>query len=136
MGAGRHSMDGESRRMTGKRVVILDIPAPCAFINSNDRTHRMAQAKLTKTWRAAAKQAAANVAPLTPPVHITAHIWKPRGGRYDPGNLYPTAKALVDGLVDAGIFADDDHKHVIGPDMRHGGIGNPEIILEITERKA
>lgn len=120
--------------MTGKRIVTIDIPAPCAFINSNDRRHRMAEADLTKAWRAAAAVAAANITPLSPPVHITAHIHKPRGGRYDPGNLYPTAKALVDGLVDAGLLTDDDHKHVIGPDMRHGGKGPARIIVQITER--
>lgn len=121
--------------MTGKRVVILDIPAPCAFINSNDRTHRMAQAKLTKTWRAAAKQAAANTEPLNPPVHIIAHIYKPRGGRYDPNNLAPTTKACVDGLVDAGLLEDDSVEYVVGPDHRHGGVGHAEILLEITELK-
>lgn len=121
--------------MTAKRHVIIDIPAPAGWINSNMRVHRMAQAKLTKAWRAAAAQAAANVAPLTPPVQIVAHVWKRRGGRYDPGNLYPTAKACVDGLVDAGLIVDDDYTRVIGPDMRHGGIGNPEIIIEIIESR-
>lgn len=121
--------------MTAKRIVTIDIPAPCDWINSNMRIHRMAQAKLTKTWRAAAANAAANVAPLTPPVRIIAHIWKPRGGRYDPGNLYPTAKAAVDGLVDAGILTDDDHTRVIGPDLRHGGKGEARIIIEITESR-
>ena len=120
--------------MTGKRIVTIDIPAPCDFLNSNQRIHRMAQAKLTKTWRAAAANAAADIAPLNPPVHITAHIWKPRGGRYDPNNLWPTIKAAVDGLVDAGLLTDDDHTRVIGPDMRHGGKGPARIIIQITER--
>lgn len=40
--------------------------------------------------------------------------------RRDPGNWAPTAKACVDGLVDAHIFADDDHTRVVGPDMRMG----------------
>lgn len=40
--------------------------------------------------------------------------------RRDPGNWAPTAKACVDGLVDAGVFLDDDHTRVIGPDMRMG----------------
>jgi len=118
-----------------KRHIMIEIPAPCAFINSNQRIHRMAQAKLTKSWRAAAAQAAANVGALTPPVHIYAHIWKPRNGRYDPNNLAPTSKACVDGLVDAGLLADDSVEYVVGPDHRHGGIGKPEIILEIIESR-
>jgi hypothetical protein len=61
-----------------------------------------------------------------------AHIWKPRRGRYDPNNLWPTVKAVVDGFVDAGLLADDDHLHVIGPDMRHGGVGPAALVLEIV----
>ena len=117
------------------RIAIIDIPAPCNFINSNQRLHRMAQAKLTKTWRQASATAATGTKPFTNQVRIIAHIHKPRGGRYDPGNLYPTAKAILDGIVDAGILTDDDHVHVIGPDMRHGGKGQPRIIIEITEFK-
>jgi len=116
-----------------RRHITLDIPAPCDFINSNQRLHRMAQAKLTKTWRQASATAAHGLEPFTTQVHIIAHIFKPRGGRWDPNNLWPTVKAAVDGLVDAGLLADDDHKHLIGPDMRAGGKGNPEIVLEIRE---
>ena len=124
---------GAGEAVNGARSVIICIPAPAKFLNSNQRIHRMQEADLTKTWRQAAKLASRTTQPLTPPVRIIAHIWKKRAGRYDPGNLYPTAKACVDGIVDAGLLADDDHTRVIGPDMRHGGTGNPEIILEIHE---
>jgi len=137
--------------MTGLRNIIIDIPAPNfppirkratgklkpfgPWLNSNDRLHRHQEAKITKAWREAAAQAAQGIGPLNTPVRITAHIWKPRGGRYDPGNLYPTAKACVDGLVDAGLLTDDDHTRLIGPDMRHGGQGNPQLILIIETPK-
>lgn len=58
-------------------------------------------------------------------------MFKPRRGRYDPGNLYPVGKAAVDGLVDSGILVDDDWKHLDGPDMRHGGIGPARLVLVI-----
>ncbi|HAP90834.1 MAG TPA: hypothetical protein DCR15_14380 [Arthrobacter bacterium] len=112
-------------------TTTITIPAPCAWLNSNDRRHRMAEAKLVKEWRESAWAACQNHGPLNWPVTITAHVWKPKNGRYDPGNLYPTAKACVDGLVDAGLLPDDDHKHVVGPDMRHGGKGPAELILTI-----
>lgn len=115
------------------RHITIDIPAPCAFINSNQRLHRMAQAKLTKTWRQASAAAAHGIPPFTRQVHITAHIFKPRAGRYDTNNLAPTTKACVDGLVDAGLLVDDSTEWVIGPDHRHGGKGNAEIVLEIIE---
>lgn len=131
------------------RQVIIDIPAPyfppvrkratgklkdvSPWLNSNDRLHRMQEVTITRAWREKAAAAAKDLEALTPPVRITAFVWKKRGGRYDPGNLYPTAKACVDGLVDAGLLPDDDYTRVIGPDMRHGGTGNPELILEIIQ---
>jgi hypothetical protein len=42
--------------------------------------------------------------------------------RSDVGNLYPTAKAVVDGLVDYGLIEDDDDTRLIGPDMRRGQV--------------
>lgn len=112
-------------------MTTVTIPAPCKWINSNQRIHRMAEAKLTAAWREAARTAWTGDTHTDAPVHITCHIWKPRRGRYDPGNLYPTAKACVDGLVEAGMIADDDWLHVIGPDMRHGGIGPAALIITI-----
>ena len=93
----------------------------------------MAQAKLTKTWRQASAAAAQGIPPFEGKVHIIAHIFKPRAGRYDTNNLAPTTKAAVDGLVDAGLLVDDSTEYVIGPDHRHGGKGNAEIVLEIIE---
>jgi hypothetical protein len=93
----------------------------------------MAVSKLTAAWRLAGRFAVPHdLEPFAGPVHITAHIWKPRRGRYDPNNLWPTVKAAVDGFVDAGLLADDDHLHVIGPDMRHGGVGPACLVLEIV----
>lgn len=51
-------------------------------------------------------------------VHVAAWIQYPRGGRADPANAAPTVKALVDGLVDAGMLPDDDSTHLVGPDFR------------------
>ena len=53
-------------------------------------------------------------------MHIVCTIHKTRAGRWDAGNLYPTAKAIVDGLVDAGVIPDDSNEWVTGPDMRAG----------------
>jgi len=113
--------------------LTIDVPAPCAFINSNQRLHRMAQAKLTKLWRQATATAAHGIPQIDGRVHIIAHIYKPRGGRYDTNNLAPTTKACVDGLVDAGLLLDDSVEYVIGPDLRHGGKGPAEIVLEIIK---
>ncbi|NKG22226.1 hypothetical protein [Paeniglutamicibacter terrestris] len=117
--------------LTGSVTIV--VPAPCGWINTNVRMHRMAKANLTKQWRAAACVAARGLEPMATPVRIVAHIWKARNGRYDPNNLADTTKAIVDGLVDSGLLEDDSFKHVIGPDHRHGGKGEPRIILTITQ---
>ena len=137
--------------MTGKRIVMLEIPAPefkpvrdrktgrlksvGPFINANQRYHRHKEAEMTKAWRESAAQRAAGISPFSGQVQIFAHIWKPKDTyKFDPNNLAGTTKALVDGLVDAGLFVDDSREYVLGPDHRWGGIGKPAIILEITER--
>lgn len=98
----------------------IEVIAPCEWINSNHRTHRMVEARRVKAWRDAARAAADQCASFVGPAHIVATIHKTRAGRWDAGNLYPTAKAIVDGLVDAGVFVDDSNEYVIGPDMRAG----------------
>lgn len=115
------------------RIAVIDVAAPCQFINSNQRLHRMAQAKLTKTWRNATALAAHDTQPFAGQVRIIAHIYKPRNGRYDTNNLAPTTKAMVDGLVDAGVLVDDSTEFVVGPDHRHGGKGTARIVLEINQ---
>jgi len=121
------------KRATGKLQAVKP------WLNSNDRLHRHQERKITAAWRAAAAQQIAaheqSIDPYSAPVRVTAHIWKPRAGRYDPGNLYPTAKACLDGIVDTGLLTDDDWKHVTGPDMRHGGIGPAALIITITQEE-
>lgn len=114
---------------------MLFVPAPAEWINSNQRLHRMQVAKLTKAWREAGHAAAVQDprVPYAGRVHIVAHIWKDRAGRYDPNNLWPTVKAAIDGVVEAGLILDDDHEHVLGPDMRHGGKGPAGLVISIKE---
>lgn len=114
---------------------VIVIPAPCAFLNANDRRPHFERARLTRQWREAAGWAfrAARVRYGDQPVHVTATIHKIRAGRYDAGNFYPTAKACVDGGTDAGAWIDDDNDHLTGPDMRRGSPAprDPRIVLAI-----
>lgn len=120
------------------RTWALTIPAPTNWINSNDRLHRMAQAKLTKAWRLAASLAALNarLPKDLERVHIIATITKPTRRKYDVGNLYPSVKPCIDGIVsDYGLLPDDDNAHLLGPDLRHNPEPGPaSITLEIKER--
>lgn len=102
----------------------LTIPAPCDWINSNQHLHWAEKARRTKAWRSAAYYAAAQIPrrqrTFTTPVAIICHAHKTRGGRWDASNLAGTGKAIVDGLVDAGVIPDDNNDWVTGPDMRAG----------------
>jgi crossover junction endodeoxyribonuclease RusA len=131
------------------RILLLDIPKPddLEWLNSNDRRFRFNKTRLTKAWRRLGYEAilrgsgacpdeTLHVAnPFAGRVHVVASFWKPTRTHYDPNNLWPTVKAICDGLTDAGLWADDDHEHVIGPDMRHGGYGAARVVLRIEEER-
>lgn len=89
------------------------------WLSANGRFHWAAKARRTKTLRQrgfwAAKQTKAS---RHDRLHVTAFIQYPTGGRADPANSAPTVKALIDGMVDAGVLPDDDSTHLIGPDFR------------------
>jgi hypothetical protein len=102
------------------------------LLNSNQRLHHAPKGRHTRAIREAAMEAvsenaelmaalaAAKPGPLFQRVHILG-IYRPAtAGRCDPANWYPSFKAAVDGIVDAGLLDDDDHTRVIGPDMRLG----------------
>ena len=92
------------------------------WINANHRYGHWAQrAKLTKAWREQAETAAIlHSGYFVGRVHITVTVHKTTNRRYDVGNLAPTAKAILDGIVSAGVLVDDSNDFVIGPDLRAG----------------
>ena len=92
------------------------------WINANHRYSHWAQrAKVTKAWREQAEtQAILHGGYFVGRVHITVTVHKTTNRAYDVANLAPTAKAIVDGLVSAGVLVDDSNAHVVGPDMRAG----------------
>ena len=121
--------------MTG-RTFTLTVPAPCAFINANDRGSWHKKAKLTRLWRDAAHVAALHgqLPKALGHVRIVATVHKTSPNRFDAGNWYGTAKACVDGLVDSGVLTGDDNTRVTGPDMRAGARSvKARLVLTITE---
>lgn len=99
--------------------MIIHVPAAADRISLNGRLHHMARAHATAAWRHSAALAAhkhrnADLGPST----VTAW-WPVRDGRRrDRGNLMPTIKAIIDGLVDAGVWEDDHAGLVsIAPDQ-------------------
>lgn len=113
-------------------------------INSNDRFHPQIKAKMTKRIRAFAhwqtlatkdKEVAA-FSPLNP-CEVVVTVFAPTKSRLDPPNLYPTVKAIIDGMTDAGIWTDDNHKVIKKLSFVYGGIsgekGHYKFVFDIEE---
>ncbi|GAA0057887.1 hypothetical protein GE023_005175 [Streptococcus canis] len=100
-------------------------------INSNDRFHPQIKAKMTKRIRAFAywytlQEMDKERAKFSPsnPCEVTVTVYSPTKSRLDPPNLYPTVKAIVDGMTDAGIWVDDNHKIIKSMAFKYGGLSN------------
>lgn len=111
------------------------------FLSANQRVHWQVRARVTRAWRHAAKVEAQRAfhGYGFKRVRIIATFSKGRGGRYDAANLSPVAKAICDGLVDAGLVPDDSNEYVVGPDCRPGAPAPSRpgvwlIIEELPER--
>lgn len=99
--------------------LIVDIPT-AMWQTSNQRLHHMERARRTRHVRSLAGWTARKLTPVTGQVYVHAHVSAPKRSRADVGNTYPTVKAVIDGCTDAGVWADDNDDHLIGPDMRRG----------------
>ena len=89
-------------------VYTFEFDAPDVLLNMNDRVHWRKRSAQVKNWRRAACDAVpANCLELPPCiVRVTLPVRDTR--RRDPMNFVATTKAIVDGMVDAGIWPDDD----------------------------
>ena len=107
----------------GDEITLAIELAGRKWITSNQRLHHMARARETSNWRdIAAWRARRLVTEPIPYARVVIELRFASKHRRDPANWAPTAKAVVDGLVDSGVFPDDDHTHVIGPDLRIGPV--------------
>ena len=86
----------------------IEFPLPDKCLTTNQRLHWAAIAKISRAWRNTAAAAAidADVFDLGP-MRVTVEIPVKGNRRRDPHNWFPTVKPCVDGLVDAGVWADD-----------------------------
>lgn len=106
--------------------LLLTIPAE-HWMSANDRMHWAAKAKRTAAVRelAAAVAVAAGV-PRMMQVHVCAFVGYPSRRKADPPNAYPTVKAALDGITDAGVWEDDDSEHVVAVEFRRDPKSSPK----------
>lgn len=121
------------------------------LLNANQRIHHRVRADLTSAIRGAAMAACsenehmraalatAGENPVLQHAYILGVLNPGSRRRIDPANFYPSFKAAVDGLVDAGVLEDDDHTRVVGPDMRLGPVIKGSrialVVQEITDKQ-
>lgn len=96
------------------REWMIEFPAPTQLMNMNDRFHWAKKAKLTDEWRQAAHWGAmlAKTPKNLPACTVTVHLPVKRRVRRDAMNYVATVKPIVDGLVDFGLWPDDDAEWV------------------------
>ena len=115
------------------RSYRLSIPRGARpWLTDNQRMSWRPRAQIIKAWRQTAGYSgrAGEVPHFPHGAHIIAELRFSDARNRDPNNWNPTAKACIDGLVDARIFADDNHRLVIGPDMRIGPVvPRPDICI-------
>ncbi|HGA1234405.1 TPA: hypothetical protein ACIRGU_000652 [Streptococcus suis] len=113
-------------------------------INSNDRFHTQIKAKMTKRIRVfsyyqtlATKDKKRAVFSQSNTCEVTVTIYSPTKSKLDPPNLYPTVKAIIDGMTDAGIWTDDNHKVIKKLSFVYGGLsgekGHYKFVFDIEE---
>lgn len=131
------------------RAFTLALPTGLKLLNANQRLHYRVRAEATDRIRSAAMNACsedptmraalvlAGSQPLLRHAYILGVLHPPSRRRADPANWYPSFKAAVDGIVDAGVLEDDDHTRLVGPDMRIGPVTpGGQIVLHIQELTA
>lgn len=114
----------------------IELPAGLFLLNDNQRLHHRRKAEYIELIRRASGFAArAAKLPTLQRIHVF-YVVHPKPGirRRDPGNWSPTAKAAIDGLVDAGVVPDDNSDRVLGGDPRIGpAVKGSQFALWITD---
>jgi crossover junction endodeoxyribonuclease RusA len=120
--------------------LIVKVPGRPFSLNAERSKHWSDRAARVAQLRQDAKYCALQAMPfrrresLFQQVDIEVFPWaKDRRYRQDVGNNYPTFKACLDGLVDAGVIMDDDDTHVHSVKFYPHQYGVDQMVLVVTE---
>jgi hypothetical protein len=132
------SSSGTPPRVERVQLTVTDPGCGLLNVNANRRKGHHQQARDVKEWREQTHAAYMHqwqqpgIAPFWDACDAVAYVGYPDKRVHDPGNDYPTAKAIVDELVDLGFLPDDDWTRCTGPDMRYDGVvSNPFKAAEV-----
>ena len=110
-------------------TIVVDALVPT--VNELLGMHHMKRVPVTKMWR----DLGATIGLSTPAIvgRVNVEVWPtagPRGGIGDTACRVLAVKAIVDGLVDAGVLAEDDTRF-IGWERHHPAVRGDRAELRI-----
>ena len=117
-------------------TVTLSFPPPAKRLSMNDRLHWRERHKRTAIWRAVTWATACEDGlrkQQQPPCFVRVTFPVRDNRRRDADNPAPTVKAIVDGLVDAGVWPDDTPEWVETLGSRFAK-GATEVVVELIPR--
>lgn len=98
-------------QLASHNALIFNLPVPPKELRPNSRVHYMQKARMTKVYRetvAIIAMSGRGAKPKWKEAEIRLTLRLGRGCKQqDPDNVLSSAKAAIDGLVDAGILAGD-----------------------------
>ena len=95
-------------------ALTIDIPRALWFTSNDLRGSHYKWSPKIKALRALGKRSVPPRSPRLNIVTLTVTVGYPTATRADPPNVAGTvAKALLDGMVDAGLIPDDDSRHIV-----------------------
>lgn len=120
-------------------TVTIEFEKPADLLLANDRPHWSRRARLTRIWRTTTALHAHRVlgagrtARAQPPSYVRVTFPVTVDRRRDSDGPAPTVKAVVDGLVDAGLWPDDtpDYVETLGSRFVKGAAC---VVVEIIPR--
>jgi len=111
-------------------MITIPLPFTSPPLRSNDRADWHAKAKTTREVRQAAAMVARRKRVKWPVAAIL--VWTVTDARRrDAGASAPTLKAVMDGLVDAGVLPDDNHRVVLSETCRIERGPKPAVRVEL-----
>lgn len=125
-----------------KHSFLMNYRAPARIWSINERLHWSVRASLTQAWRSCSMIETQQFVrhnrlsiPLPSPVRVWMQLNFEDNRKRDAHNYAGTVcKAVVDGLVDAGLVPDDntDHLHLSEPELVHSPVLPAGVIVGVS----
>lgn len=112
-------------------TLVVEVPT-AVVLNSNQRIHHHPKAERTATIRqlAGLRARSANPIPRLDRCELEVCVgWPNRSRKRDAPNLWPTMKAAIDGIVDAGWLPDDNDEHIVEYHMSSYYCGRKGLVV-------